>query len=299
MAMTLLSLGDHAEAEAWVDLAASAALAAPRPALARRLEMWRGLLAGSKGDGEGLVRHLEKAADLADEHHSPAGRCEALARLAMDAAKLGTELDDPRLLERAEEAAAEILDLVKTLPGHLPWEAMARAASSLVAQAQGRSHDAAEAARSALGILEPRLNRTHYLDVLWAVGRALIAAGAPEAEDLVREIHQDLEYVDQTIVDQAVKTRWFAVPMHRELAKMAGYEPAETRTAPAPLPEGLEEGEVEILRLLTSGSNNEEIATRLNADEEDVHERVSELLLKLGVSSRLAASEFAVKAGIS
>jgi ATP/maltotriose-dependent transcriptional regulator MalT len=256
------------------------------------------MLAGSKGEGEGLVRHLERAADLADEHNSPAGRCEALARLAMEAAKLGTEQNDLRLLERADAAAAEILDLVRTLPGHLPWEAMARAASSLVAHTQGRSHDAAEAARSALGILEPRLNRTHYLDVLWAVGRALIAAGAPESEDLVREIHEDLVHVDQTIVDQAVKARWFAVPMHRELAEMAAYEPAEMSPGPEPLPEGLEEGELEILRLLTSGSNDEEIATGLNAHEQDVHQRVSGLLLKLGVSSRLAATEYAVKAGI-
>jgi class 3 adenylate cyclase len=299
MAMTLLSLNDPAGAEAWVDRAASAALAAPRSALARRLEMWRGLLAAAQGDGEGLVTHLEKAADLAAEHDSPAGRCEALARLAMEAARLGTAQHDEVLLERAAAAAAQTLDLLTTLPENMPWKGMAHAAEALVAGAQGRTDDATEAARAALGMLEPRLDRGHYVDVLWAVGRALIGAGAPEADDLVREIHEDLGFVDMTILDPEIKARWFAAPMHRELAELAGYETAPAGAFPSFIPEGLGEDDLRLLQMLTTGSDDEEIAARLDAEKDDVEERVSELLSKLGVPSRLAAADFAVKAGIS
>jgi class 3 adenylate cyclase/DNA-binding CsgD family transcriptional regulator len=298
MAVTLLSLNDPAEAEAWVDRAASAALAAPRPAMARRLEMWRGALAAAQGDGQGLVVHFEKAADLARELDSRAGECEALARLAMEAARLGTDRADEALLETAMEAAARTLEVLTTLPENMPWEGMAHAAESLVAQAQGRADDAAEAARSALGMLEPRLERGQYIDVLWAVGRALIRAEAPEADDLAREIHEDLWFVDMTIVDPEVKRRWFAAPMQFELVELAGYEPIDMATLPSSVPEDLGEDDVQILRMLTSGSDDEEMAARLDTDEEDVGRRVSDLLTKLGVSSRLAAASFAVKAGI-
>jgi class 3 adenylate cyclase/DNA-binding CsgD family transcriptional regulator len=296
VAMALLSFGETAEAEAWVDRAAAAALAVPGPAIARRLETWRGALAAERGDGEAMVRHLEKAAELAVDNHSPGGRCESMARLAMEAARLGILTGDEWLVERAAQAAVETRAALAAMPGNLPWEAMAWAAECLVAQAQGRMEEAVEMAQSALALLQPRFDRTHYVDVLWAVGRVLITAEAPEAEDLAREILEDLWYLDQTIADPDIKSRWFAMPMQRELVELSGFEPMESMWS---MPEDLDHAERTLLALLTSGASDREIAIRLDTGEPEVEQMVSALLEKLGLSSRLAATEFAVKAGIS
>ncbi len=296
--MTLVSLGRTGEAEGWVDRASSAARADPRPGLVRRLEMWRGLLAGAGGDAGGLIEHLERAAELGAEHSSPAGRCEALAHLAMETAKLGLATGDDALLERSEQAVGEVRALLSTLTGRMPWEAMAHAASALVALARQQPDRAADEGRSALEILEPRFNRTHYLDVLWAAGRALIPSGAPEAADLAKEILEDLTFIDLTTADPEVMADWFSMGVHRELAELAGYQPMDPSAKQA-APDGLEEDEVELLRLLTAGSGDPEIASRLGRPEVEVSERVEALLNKLGVESREGATQFALKAGIT
>ena len=176
---------------------------------------------------------------------------------------------------------------------------MAHAVKALVAHEGGRPEDAAEAARTALDILQPRLNPTQYLDVLWAAGRVLVSLGEPEAEGLMNEIKEDLGYLDATIVDTDVKARWFSVPMHKELVTMTGYEPAAGPLSMVELPDVLDDGDLDLLRFVTSGSNDDEIASRMGVEAAQVPVRVSELLGKLGVDSRAAATEVAIKAGIA
>ncbi len=236
MALTTASLGQLSEAESWMDRAASSALASPRPALAYRMELWRGTLAGAKGDADAIVVHLERAADLAAEQTSPAGQCEALARLAFETARIGVDQKIESLLGVAESTAVRVRELAATMEGMLPWDAMAHAVQALVAHEQGRTEDAADAARSALDILQPRLNPTHYLDVLWAIGRVLVAQGEPEAEDLCREIHGDLGYLDATIMDPEVKDLWFSTPAVQDLVDMSDTNERLKRIPGCPRP---------------------------------------------------------------
>ena len=53
-----------------------------------QLETWRGRVRAGAGDAEGMRDHLEQAVTLATEGGRAAARCEALARLAIEAARL-------------------------------------------------------------------------------------------------------------------------------------------------------------------------------------------------------------------
>ncbi len=89
LALTYLELGELDEAERWLDRAAAGAAAEPTPLRARQLEAVRGQLRACRGDADGMREHLERAVQLATEQGRPAARCEALARLALEAAALG------------------------------------------------------------------------------------------------------------------------------------------------------------------------------------------------------------------
>jgi DNA-binding NarL/FixJ family response regulator len=61
--------------------------------------------------------------------------------------------------------------------------------------------------------------------------------------------------------------------------------------------EGLTEREVEILRLMTGGFSNREIASALNVVEGTVKNHVSNILGKLGVRDRVRAVLRAIELG--
>jgi DNA-binding NarL/FixJ family response regulator len=59
------------------------------------------------------------------------------------------------------------------------------------------------------------------------------------------------------------------------------------------LPAGLTEREVEVLRLVATGSSNPEIATALVLSEKTVARHLSNIFTKLDVRTRTAAAAFA------
>jgi DNA-binding NarL/FixJ family response regulator len=65
------------------------------------------------------------------------------------------------------------------------------------------------------------------------------------------------------------------------------------------LPAGLTQREAEVLRLVAVGSTNREIAESLFISEKTVHRHVSNIFVKLGVTSRTAAAAFAFEHGIA
>ena len=56
---------------------------------------------------------------------------------------------------------------------------------------------------------------------------------------------------------------------------------------------GLTERELQVLRLLATGTTNHAIANKLVLSEKTVHRHVSNIFTKLGVSSRAAATAYA------
>ncbi len=223
LALTHLELGEPDEAARWLDRAAEAAAIDPTPLRARQLESTRGMIRAAAGDAEGLRKHLERAVHLATEQGRPAARCEALARLALEAAALGAERGDEELLELAERSARDAKELMGVLPGHPPWGAEADSALARVSLARGDREAAAEAARSAFAALGAAHRQDVFLGIVLPAAGVLLVSGTEEEREMVQ--HRLTLYaalIAQRITDEGVRVRWFRGPFGRELSRLAG-----------------------------------------------------------------------------
>ncbi|HEX2266722.1 MAG TPA: LuxR C-terminal-related transcriptional regulator, partial [Actinomycetota bacterium] len=301
IALTHLEMGEIDEAERWLDRAAAVASTAPTPFRARRLETWRGMCRAAQGDGHGMRHHLERAVRLATEAGLPAARCEALSRLALESARVGAEQGDQELLTLAERSAEEAKQLAANLPGHPPWQAQADAALARVALARGRPERAAEAGRSAIASVNEAMLEDIVLEVLLPAAKGILAAGGDqEKEEIAMELRLTLTFVAQRVIDEEVRVRWFRGPLARELTELAGpVEATEQRTPAATGGQSfLNEREVLLLRLITEGKTNEEIANECGVSEQAIVRQLGEVFAKIGASSRGEATGFAFMAKV-
>jgi two-component system, NarL family, response regulator LiaR len=78
----------------------------------------------------------------------------------------------------------------------------------------------------------------------------------------------------------------------RFLTKLSGVEPAKRS------PEELSEREIEVLRLLTQGKTDQEIAKRLFLTDVTVRTHISRILTKLGLKNRVQAALYGVRSGL-
>ncbi|RPI20062.1 MAG: hypothetical protein EHM57_08680, partial [Actinobacteria bacterium] len=252
MAMTYLLIGGTDECGAWIDRAANAAISVPSTSMARRLEMWRGAHAAAGDDPEATVRHYERAAELAGQKNL-GGRCEALASLAMECARIGVRNGDHTLLERAKDAARETMHTVRRMNGQLPWEPVAHAALAVASQAEGDDATAADESRAALDV-DGDTHLSLYLPILWAAARTLIRPGEPEAAALTAEILAGLSYLNMSMTDPEIRAKWLDVPIHRELAEIVGFDPSQVLEPGELEAVDLSHSDLELLRGLASGS---------------------------------------------
>jgi class 3 adenylate cyclase/tetratricopeptide (TPR) repeat protein len=292
VAMAHLSIGSVDESAPWLDRAASATMAVATTAMARRMEMWRGAHAAVAGEIQEMIHHYERAAELAG-HKTPAGRCEALSALAIQCARFGVEREDLSLVDKARQAANEVLMLVRPMTGDLPWEAVAHGALAVIADSEGDATTAAEEARSALDF-DGVTFIEQYIEVLWVAGRILIAKGEPEAAALSAEILGAFAYVSMAISDPDIKSRWFDVPLRRELTEIVGFELPESWEVEGLDDLQIDDDDLNVLRDIASGA-----ASGDGASEADGEEAVSRLFTKLGVESDGEAIQFAIKAGVT
>ncbi len=290
-AMAHVDLGEVERAKPWIEKAAAVASAHPTPLRARRLETWRGMVDALAGNSRGMRQHLERAVQLAAETEHPAAKCETLARLALQASRLGAERVDDELLDLAQRSAREAKEIATGLPGHPPWGAQSDAALARVALARGRADEAAEYARSALMDLESAMHEDHELDVAVAVANALLAVDAPEWEMVRPSLQLTLAMIAQRTVDEDVRVRWFRSPIGRELTRLVGPI-GQVPTGNGEEPEG---ADAALLKSLIQGMTNREIAQHLGTDEQAVRRRLGELYARIGASSRAEATAFAFR----
>jgi DNA-binding NarL/FixJ family response regulator len=299
LALTHLELGELEQAEQWLDRAADAAAFDPTPLRARQLETARGLTRAAAGDVEGMREHLERAVRLGTEQGRPAARCDALAKLALEAALLGAEGRDEELLTLAERSANDTKELVGVLSGHPPWGAEADSALAQVALARGAPQAAAEAARSAFTALEAAHSEDVSLRIVLPAAGVILEAGTEEEREAVqRELTMTAALIAQRVADEDVRVRWFLGPMGRELSRLTGGSPdqrSSERTVSVSRATELEEDDTSLLWLLIEGRTNREIAAELGVSEDVVTRRLAAMYARIGVSSRGEAAVFAFR----
>ncbi len=298
VALSHLDLGEQPEAEEWVGRAATAAAASPTPLRARQLATWRGLCSAAAGNVAGMREHLEQALKLATDTGRPAARCQALAQLALTAARTGATAQDEALLALAERSAQEALELVGLLPGHPAWGPRANAALATVALARGETERAVGSAAAALQAMQAAMQEDANLDIVLPAARAILAGGPPEAQQQTRWFLQmTLSRIAQGVVDDQVRVRWLRGPVGSELAELAGPmdQAAPVQPGADDKKEALDPADQRLLRLLTQGSTNREIAAELSLDEGEVAQRLARLLAAIGASTRAQATSLAFR----
>jgi DNA-binding CsgD family transcriptional regulator len=202
-------------------------------------------------------------------------------------------LADASLTGEAEQAAHDVELLAARLPGHPPWRARALAALARIELARGDRAAAAEAGRSALGLLRMAFQEELHLDVLLPAASAMIAGGTEDEAAAVLDHVQMLGgLIAQRIVDEAVRVRWFASHTGRELVGLAG--PIAQGPAAAQGAVELDDRERALLRLVTEARSNAEIAASLGIDEAAVRSDLARLFGKMGVGTRADATAVAL-----
>ena len=253
--------------------------------------------------------HLESAVAMATEAGQASARCEALAHLALEAARLaahdGPTRLDPALVELVERSAAQVKDALPLLPGHAPWGAQADTALATIALARGDTEAAAMHGGAALQALEAAHHEDTSLDILIPAARALLAGEPSGFQDFVRGyLRTTLSRIAQGTADETIRVRWLTGPVGRELVELAGPLDELSPEAVAGARDGssaeaagpsLDDTERHLLQLLTEGRTNAEIAADLELGEDDVVGRLAHLFARLGTSSRAEATSLAFR----
>jgi tetratricopeptide (TPR) repeat protein/DNA-binding CsgD family transcriptional regulator len=306
MALALLQVGGNDEAATWLERAGEAAAASPTPLKSRRLELWRGQWAAASGDSQRARQHLGRAVELAIEQGTPAARCEALARLAIEVARLGDRSGDPGLLEEAEGAAQEAIELSRSLPGHPPWRAQAQAALAAVRSARHEPEAALDSARAALAEIEASEQDELQLGIWLPCVRAVLAAGdEAQKSRVLGKLALLLGRVAEQTMDEGLGRHWFAtMPQSELVALIGGVEAARLafRSSPivaayASLPSAtvdLSPEEGRLLRLMTEARTDGELAATLGVTEEQLARQLAGVMARLNAPSRAAATAFAL-----
>jgi DNA-binding NarL/FixJ family response regulator len=311
VALVHLELGEIDKAERWLDKAAGVAAAVPTPLRARQIALWRGMARARAGDATGMRTYLERTVRLTSDQGRPAARCEALARLALESARLGARSGDDELLAVAEESSREVRKLMKLLPGRPLWGAQADAAAALVAMARGLPADAMDAARSALNTVHAaEREEDPNLDIMLPVARVMLLSPDTEERQSIREfLRMTLALIAQRTIDEDVRVRWFRGPVGKELAELAGAPEGVSGEAGGPEveireaePAGpsstmseLSEDDSRLLWLLIEGRTNRDIAQVLGVSDEMVVRRLARMYGRIGVSSRGEATAAAFR----
>jgi len=223
------------------------------------------------------------SADLAERHLRRLPVTNRTERIAALELKVCACVEQGQIGEAA--AAVADLDAIAEESRTAPLRARARFAAGLVAARTGdartaRAHleDAVDLFKASGAPFETGRARLELARVLGVLGRP--DAGIDEA----RRAIDDLE------------------PLGASLEIGRARAILETLSAPAAPPiedrKGLTPREIEVLRLISQGLNNQAIAERLFISEHTVHRHVANTLTKLNVSSRSAAVAQAGKLGL-
>jgi DNA-binding CsgD family transcriptional regulator len=229
---------------------------------------------------------FKTGADLAERHLRRLPVTNRTERAAALELIVRARIEQDRMVE-ARKAVDELQDIANEA-GTGPLRALARLAAGLVAARSGDSKSARALLEDAVDLFkesgapfETGRARVELAGVMRALGRT--EAAATEAQRAIADLTPlgaDLELARA----------------HAVLAAPATL--AASTSPPSDDPSVLTPRQIEILRLISTGLNNQAIADRLFISEHTVHRHVANTLTKLNVSSRSAAVAQAARLGL-
>jgi DNA-binding CsgD family transcriptional regulator/tetratricopeptide (TPR) repeat protein len=225
----------------------------PQPGLA--------LLRLAQGRIDLAVASMRAALDATEDPLARARLIVAQVEIALAAADIGA----------ADTTTSELEETATTYssPG---LQAASKAARGAVLLAQGR-------ALEALAELREACRRWQEIEAPYEAAKNRL---------LLADAHRALEDEDAVTLELDAADAVF-----RRLGADWDVRSVSNRRAAATLPAGLTVREVEVLQLVAAGQSNREIAAKLFLSERTVHRHVSNILAKLAVPSRAAATAFA------
>jgi DNA-binding CsgD family transcriptional regulator len=238
--------------------AASAAGWQPQPGLA--------LLRLAQGRPDAAASSICRALD------EIAGRLER-ARLLPACVEITVKVGD---LARARDACGELDDLAKQYEGAV--------LSALAAHARATVSLADDDARGALVALRRACRVWRQVDQPYELGRSRLLVGLA-----CRALGDDDSAGLEFDAARAAFARLGAMPDLARLDTLARRRPDDGPLTPR---------ETQVLRLVADGRSNREVAADLVLSERTVERHVSNILTKLGVSSRAAATAYAHRHGL-
>jgi DNA-binding NarL/FixJ family response regulator len=216
---------------------------------------------------QGRLVAADAAIRLALDEPADPGRRPRLLEARVEIALERGDLDD------AEASAAELVEIAERSDAPL--------LAAMAARAEGAVRLARNDPRAALGALRKALTTWQALDVPYEAARARV---------LIAHASRALGDEDAAAMELEAARRVF-----RRLGAVPDLVGTETlvRSAAAPVPGGLTNREVEVLRLVAAGKTNRAIATELVISEKTVARHLSNIFAKLDLSSRSAATAYA------
>jgi DNA-binding CsgD family transcriptional regulator/tetratricopeptide (TPR) repeat protein len=115
---------------------------------------------------------------------------------------------------------------------------------------------------------------------------------------VLRATGQSTEATEEASLARQVAVRLGARPLLAELASLGGSDPSTTRTGRSTSSDSLTARESEVLALVAAGRSNREVAEQLFITTKTVSVHVSNILAKLGASSRTEAAALARRRGL-
>jgi DNA-binding CsgD family transcriptional regulator len=179
----------------------------------------------------------------------------------------------------AARTAAEELSAIASVLDAPCLHAMSAQAMGAVLLAEGRIRESLDALRAARRVWQELAAPYEVARVRVLIGRALQLLGDDEGADLELD------------AAHAGFSRLGAAPDVASVEELS-------RTRLSVPPGGLTNRETEVLALIAAGRSNRQIASALAISERTVARHVSNIFTKLDVSSRAAATAFALKRGL-
>jgi len=192
--------------------------------------------------------------------------------------------------ERAATALAELCGIA-TLVSTVPLRAAASFAEGYVALGDGKPDAARQHLEDAVDLYLQSGAPFEVARARIELARALGSLG--RSHDAVEEAERAISLLSELNAEFEIgRARTVLESLQQQSAQPKGKPEAHSRNG------GLTKREIEILRLVAEGLNNQTIAERLFVSDHTVHRHLADILRKLSVSTRAAAVAQAARRGL-